>query len=52
VLLVGGGAGWLRGGRHLSFDNEPTMADLLVTLTHKFDAPEDQIGGSSGPLSI
>ena len=52
VMLVGGGAGWLPGGQHMKFDNEPTMADLLLALTHKFDAPVEQIGGSTGPLSV
>lgn len=52
VLLVGGGAGWLPGGQHIHYDNEPTMADLLVALTHRFDVPVDKVGGSSGPLPI
>jgi hypothetical protein len=52
VLLVGGGAGWLPGGQHIQYDNEPTMADLLVALSQRFDVPVDQIGGSSGPLPI
>ena len=52
VLLVGGGAGWLDGGQHLKFDNQPTMADLLVTLAARFDVPVDRLGGSTGPLSI
>ncbi|MEZ5489741.1 MAG: DUF1552 domain-containing protein [Gammaproteobacteria bacterium] len=52
VLLAGGGAGWLNGGRHVKFDNQPTMADLLVSLAAKFDSPVDHIGGSTGPLSI
>lgn len=52
VLLVGGGAGWLDGGQHLKFDDQPTMADLLVTLAARFDVPVDRLGGSTGPLSI
>jgi len=52
VLLLGGGAGWLKGGAHLQYKDEPTMADLLLTLMHQFDVPVDHIGGSTGPLSI
>lgn len=52
VLLLGGGAGWIQGGRHIRYDNSPTMADLLLTLLHKFDLPLDRIGGSSGPLAV
>jgi len=52
VMLVGGGAGWLPGGQHIQFDNNPTMADLLVTLMDKFSYPVDRIGGSTGALPI
>ena len=52
VLLVGGGAGRLKGGRHLEYNDEPTMANLLVTLMDKFDMPIDRIGGSTGRLPI
>ncbi len=52
VLLVGGGAGRLNGGRHLEYDDQPTMANLLVTLMDKFDMPIDRIGGSTGSLPI
>lgn len=52
VLVVGGGAGWMDGGRHLKYDNEPTMANLLVALMDKFDYPINRIGGSTGVLPI
>lgn len=52
VLLVGGGAGWLQGGEHLAFDNEPTMADLHLSLLDKFGVQVDELGGSSAPLPI
>ncbi|MCG8413484.1 MAG: DUF1552 domain-containing protein [Pseudomonadales bacterium] len=52
VLLVGGGAGWLAGNRHLHYANEPTMADLHLTLLSKFDVHVDKLGGSTGPLTI
>jgi hypothetical protein len=52
LLLVGGGAGSLKGGRHLKFANEPSMANLLVTLMDKMGAPVDHVGGSTGELPL
>ena len=52
VLLVGGGAGRLQGGRHLSYSDRPSMANLLVTLMDKMDVPVEKIGGSTGALPI
>jgi hypothetical protein len=52
LLVMGGGAGKLQGGRHLVYKEEPTMANLLVTLMDKLDVPVDHIGGSTGKLPI
>jgi len=52
LLLAGGGAGGLRGGRHLVYRDKPTIANLLVTLMHKFDVPVDRVGGSTGRLPL
>ncbi len=52
LLLLGGGAGSLRGGRHLHFAEEPGMADLLVTIMDKMGVPVDRIGASSGRLDM
>jgi hypothetical protein len=52
VLLVGGGAGTLKGGRHLTYDKQPSMANLLVTLMDKLGVPVERIGGSTGPLPL
>ena len=52
LLVVGGGAGTLQGGRHLSYANKPTMANLLVTLMDKMGMPVDKIGGSTGKLPL
>jgi hypothetical protein len=52
LMLVGGGAGRLPSGRHLKFTDEPSMANLLVTLMDKMDVPVERIGGSSGALPI
>ena len=52
LLLVGGGAGRLKGGRHLRYSGKPTMANLLVTLMDKLDVPVERLGGSTGKLPI
>src|SRR5690242_5918804 len=52
ILLVGGGAGRLKGGRHLTYDNKTPLANLLVALMDKLDLPIDKIGGSTGKLPI
>ena len=52
LLLVGGGAGRLAGGRHLTYADDPPMANLLVTLMDKFDVPVERIGGSTGRLPL
>ncbi|MQA91433.1 MAG: DUF1552 domain-containing protein [Gemmatimonas sp.] len=52
LLLVGGGAGRLKGGQHIKYDNEPSMANLLVTLMDKMDVPVERIGASTGALPI
>ncbi|MFM1897213.1 MAG: hypothetical protein RLZZ385_2287 [Pseudomonadota bacterium] len=52
ILLVGGGAGWLQGGRHLHYDGLPGMADLHLALLERFNVPTDRIGASTWPLSI
>ena len=52
LMLVGGGAGRLRGGRHLTYTDKPTIANLLVTLMDKFDVPVEKLGASTGKLDI
>ncbi len=52
LLLVGGGAGRLPSGRHIRYGNEPSQANLLVTLMDKLDVPVDRIGGSTGRLPL
>ncbi|MGQ0735889.1 MAG: DUF1552 domain-containing protein [Acidobacteriota bacterium] len=52
ILLAGGGAGRLHGGRHLAYADKPSMANLLVTLMDKLDVPVERIGGSTGRLPL
>ena len=52
IILVGGGAGRLKGGRHLKYQSDTSNANLLVTLMDKFDMPVERIGASTGRLPI
>jgi hypothetical protein len=52
LMLVGGGAGRLAGGRHLKYADKPSIANLLVTLMDKLDVPVEKIGGSTGKLPL
>ncbi len=57
MLLVGGGAGQLKGGRHLRYpgdskSSDSSLANLLVTVMDKLGVPADQIGNSTGKLAI
>ena len=52
LMLVGGGSGRIKGGRHLKYTDKPSIANLLVTLMDKLDFPVEKLGGSTGKLSI
>ena len=52
LMLAGGGAGRLPSGRHIRYTDEPSMANLLVTLMDKMDVPVERIGGSTGALPV
>jgi len=51
ILVLGGGGGRLKGGRHLRYDGI-SHANLLLTLMDKFDFPLERVGGSTGALPI
>ena len=52
LMLVGGGAGKIKGGRHLNFTNKPSTANLLMTIMDKMDYPVEKVGGSTGKLPL
>src|SRR2546426_4970908 len=49
MILAGGGAGALKGGRHIRFRNTP-LANLHLTLLDQFEVHCDQIGDSTGRI--
>ena len=52
ILLLGGCGGQLEGGRHLKYEGDPLMPNLLVTLTEKLGVPVERLGKSDGTLSV
>ena len=52
LILVGGHAGRIQGGRYLTFANKPSSANLLLTIMDKMDFPVEKVGGSTGKLPI
>jgi Protein of unknown function (DUF1552) len=49
MVLAGGGAGTLKGGRHIRFKNTP-LANLHLTLLDNFGVHQDRIGDSTGRI--
>jgi hypothetical protein len=52
LMLMGGSAGKIKGGRHLNFPNKPSSANLLMTIMDKMDYQVEKVGGSTGKLPI
>jgi hypothetical protein len=48
VLLAGGGAGTLKGGRHLVYPEHTPLTNLQLTLLNKLGVPAEKLGDSSG----
>jgi hypothetical protein len=52
VLLLGGGAGQLKGGRHVSYPETTPMANLHLTLLHRMGVHVDRFADSTGELEL
>ena len=51
VLVAGGAAGRLKGGRHLKYPENTPMANLLLTILDKAGIPQESVGDSTGILA-
>jgi Protein of unknown function (DUF1552) len=51
VLLLGGGCGTLKSGRHIRYPKDTPLANLHVTLLDKLGVPINNIGDSNGALT-
>jgi hypothetical protein len=52
TLLVGGGAGVLKGNRHIKAPKETPLANLMLDLANKFGVEIDKFGISTGRLDV
>jgi hypothetical protein len=50
TLLLGGGAGTLKGGRHIVYPEDTPLTNLQLTLLNKMGVPTEKLGDSSGPF--
>jgi hypothetical protein len=51
-LVAGGGAGSLKGGRHVRVPAQTPLANLHLALLEKLGVPIESLGDSTAPLSI
>ena len=50
TLLVGGGGGHIKGGRHLRYERETPLSNLYMTVLDKLGLPVESFGDSNGQL--
>jgi hypothetical protein len=50
ILVAGGGAGQIKGGRHLRFPDETPLTNLYLTILDKVGVPMDRVGDSTGKI--
>jgi hypothetical protein len=51
ILVAGGAAGKMKGGRHLKYPENTPMSNLLLTILEKAGVHEESVGDSTGVLS-
>ena len=52
VLLVGGAAGRLQGGRHLLFPKDTPIANLYLSMLDKLGVAVEAFGDSTGKVEL
>jgi hypothetical protein len=48
LVLAGGAAGSVKGGRHMRYPDRTSMSRLLLSMLEKFDAPVEEFENSAG----
>jgi hypothetical protein len=51
ILVAGGAAGKLKGGRHLKYPENTPMANLLLSVLNKAGVAQESVGDSTGQLT-
>jgi hypothetical protein len=52
IVVIGGGAGTLVGGRHVRVRKDTPLTNLQVTLLENLGVPDDHLGDSTGRLDV
>jgi hypothetical protein len=52
LLLIGGGLGQLKGGRHLKYPERTPMSNMLLSVMEKSGIHMDKMGDSTGKLEV
>jgi hypothetical protein len=52
LLLLGGGSGELKGGRHIQYPKDTPLSNLYLTLLDKLGLPVENFGDSLGKLNL
>jgi hypothetical protein len=52
ILLIGGGDGKIKGGRHVRYPKDTPVANLFVTVLDKMGTPAESFGDSTGELDL
>jgi hypothetical protein len=52
IVLVGGAAARIKGGRHVRYQKGTPLANLMLTLLDKLDVPMEKFGDSTGRLEL
>jgi hypothetical protein len=50
--LCGGGAGQMKGNRHIAMPKETPLANLMLSIGQKFGVEMDKFGLSNGTVSL
>jgi hypothetical protein len=48
ILLVGGSAGHIKGGRHLRYPDKTPLTNLYLTMVQRLGVPVERVGNSTG----
>jgi len=51
IMVVGGGAGKLKGNQHLKYEDKTPLANLHLTLLDRAGVPIEKVGDSDGMFS-
>jgi len=52
ILLVGGGDGRIKGGRHVRYPKDTPVANLFLAMLNNLGVPAESFGDSTGLLSV